>query len=87
MNPHLSTCMGDLSNTYGIYIWWAYMLEENDMMWDSSLERNMFSNIKYISYKSSKIKCPTSLEIEITGSSQVVAICCTHNNSPFSFTI
>ena len=62
-------------------------LEENDMKWDPCLERNMFSIIKDISYISSKKQCPTSLETKITGSSQVVAICCTHNNSPFSLTI
>jgi hypothetical protein len=73
------------------YLWYLYMveisLEENDMKWDPCLERNTFLIIKDISYKSSKIKCPTSLETKITESSQVVAICCTHNNSPFSLTI
>jgi hypothetical protein len=61
--------MGDSSKTYGTYIWWAYLLEENDMKWDPFLERNKFFIIKDISYKSSKVKCPTSLETEITGSS------------------
>ena len=55
MNPHPSTYMGDLSKTYGTYIWWVYILEENDMKWDPLLERNMFSTIKDISYISSKI--------------------------------
>ena len=87
MNHHPSTCMRDPSKTFGTYTWWAYILEENDMKWDPCLERNTFLIIKDISYKSSKIKCPTSLETEITGSSQVVAICCTHNNSPFSLAI
>ena len=62
MNPYPSTCMGDPLKTYGIYIWWEYPLEENDMKWDPCPERNMFSIIKDISYISSKIKCPTSLE-------------------------
>jgi hypothetical protein len=61
--------MGNPSKTFGTYIWWAYLLEENDMKWDPCLERNTFLIIKDISYKSSKIKCPTSLEIEITRSS------------------
>ena len=39
------------------YIWWAYLLEENDIKWDPCLERNTFLIIKDISYKSSKIKC------------------------------
>jgi hypothetical protein len=51
-----------------IYVW-AYLLKENDMKWDPFLERNAFLIIKDISYKSSKIKCPTSLEIEIIGCS------------------
>ena len=58
MNPLASTCMGDPSKTYGTYIWWASLLEENYMKWDLCLERNMFSIIKdisYISYISSKI--------------------------------
>ena len=55
MNPHPSTYMGDLSKTYGTYIWWAYILEENDMKWDPFLKRNIFSIIKDISYISSKI--------------------------------
>ena len=54
--PHPSTCMGDTSKTYGTYIWWAYILEENDMKWDPFLERNMFSINKDISYISSKIQ-------------------------------
>ena len=54
--------MGDLSETFGTYIWWAYLLEEDDMKWDPCLERNTFLIIKDIAYKSSKIKCPTSLE-------------------------
>ena len=58
--------MGDLSKTYGTYIWWEYLLEENDMKWDPYLERNTFLIIQDISYKSSKIKCPTSLETKIT---------------------
>ena len=87
MNPHPSTCMGDPSKTYGTYIWWAYLSEENDMKWDQCLEQNMFLIIKDVSYKSSQIKFPTSLETEITGSSQVVASCCTHNKAPFSLTI
>ena len=58
--------MGDLSKTYGTYIWWAYLLEENDMKWDPCLERNMFLINKDISYKSSKIKCSTSLEMKNT---------------------
>ena len=57
------------------------------MKWDPCLERNRFSITKDISYISSKIQCPTNLEIEITGSSQVVTICCNHNNSPFSLSI
>lgn len=57
------------------------------MKQDPCPERNTFFIIKDISYKSSKIKCPTSLETEITGFSQVIAICYTHNNSPFSLTI
>ena len=73
MDPHPSTCIGNPSKTFGTYIWWAYLLEEKDMKWDPCLERNAFLIIKDISYKSSKIKCPTKLEIEITGSSQVVA--------------
>ena len=36
MNPHPSTYMGDLSKNCGTYIWWAYLLEENDMKWDHS---------------------------------------------------
>ena len=48
--------MGDLSKTYGTYIWWAYLLEENDMKWDPFLERNIFSITKNTSYISSKIK-------------------------------
>ena len=87
MNPHPSTYMGDLPNTFATYIWWAYILEENDMKWDPCLERNTFLIFKEISYKSSKIRCPNSLETEIIGSSQVVAICCTHYKSPFSLTI
>ena len=79
--------MGDSSKTYGTYIWWEYVLEENDMKWDPFLERNMFSIIKDISYISSEILVLLFLETEITGSSQVVAICCTHNNSPFNLTI
>ena len=69
MNPHPSTYMGDRSKTFGTYIWLAYLLEENDMKWDPFLEINMFSIIKDISYKSSKIKCPSSIETKITGSS------------------
>jgi hypothetical protein len=61
--------MGDLLNTFGTYIWWAYRLEENDMKWDPCLEINMLLIIKDIPYESSKIKCPTSLETEITRSS------------------
>ena len=56
INPHPSTCMGDPPKTYGTYIWWAYLLEENDMKWDPCLERNMFSIIKDISNISSKIQ-------------------------------
>ena len=55
MNPHPFTFMGDPSKTDGTYIWWAYILEENDMKWDPCLERNMFSITKNISYISSKI--------------------------------
>ena len=69
MNPHPSTYMGDPSKTSVNYIWWAYLLEENDMKWNPCLERNKFLIIKDISYKSSKIKCPNSLEIDIIGSS------------------
>ena len=47
--------MGDPSKTYVTYIWWAYLLEENDMKWDPFLERNMFSITKNVSYTSSKI--------------------------------
>ena len=54
-DPHPLTCMGDTSNTFGTYIWWTYLLEENDMKWYPCLERNTFSIIKDISYKSSKI--------------------------------
>jgi hypothetical protein len=60
--------MGDPSKTSGTYIRWAYILEENDMKRDPCLKRNKFLIIKDISYKSIKIKCPTSLEREITGS-------------------
>jgi hypothetical protein len=55
MKPHPSTFLGDPSKTYGAYIWWAYLLEENDMKWDPCLKRNKFLIIKDISYKSSKI--------------------------------
>ena len=48
--------MGDPSSTYGTYIWWAYLLEENDMKWDPFLEINMFLIIKDMSYISSKIQ-------------------------------
>ena len=48
--------MGDLSKTYDTYIWWEYLLEENDMKWDPCPERNVFSIIKYISYISSEIQ-------------------------------
>ena len=61
--------MGDPSKTSGTYIRWEYLVEETDMKWYPYLERNKFLIIKYISYKSSKIKCPTSLETKITGSS------------------
>ena len=61
--------MGDPLKTYGTYIWWAYILEENDMKWGPCLEKNMFSIIRDKSNISSKIQCPTSLEIEITRSS------------------
>ena len=61
--------MGDPSETFGIYIWWAYPLEENDMNWDPCLKINTFLIIKDIPYKSSKRKCPPSLETEITRSS------------------
>ena len=60
--------MGDPSKAFGTYIWWAYLLEENDMKWDPFLEINKFWIIKDISYKSSKIKCSTTLETKITGS-------------------
>ena len=56
MNGHPSTCMGDWLKTCGTYIWWAYLLEENDMKWDPCLERNMFSSIQDISYISTKIQ-------------------------------
>jgi hypothetical protein len=46
MNPHPSTYMGDPSKTYGTYIWWAYLLEENDMKWDPCLKRNMSQLLK-----------------------------------------
>jgi hypothetical protein len=55
MNPHPSTSMGDLLETYDTYIWWENILKENDMKWDPCLERNKFLIIKDISYKSSKI--------------------------------
>ena len=47
--------MGDPSKTYGTYIWWAYLLEENDMKWDPCLDRNMFSITKKVLYISGKI--------------------------------
>ena len=47
--------MGDPSKTSGTYIWWGYILEENDMKWDPCPERNIFSIIIDISYMSSKI--------------------------------
>jgi len=55
MNPHPSTCKGDPSKTYGTYVWWAYILEENEMKWGPYLERNQFLIIKDISYESSNI--------------------------------
>jgi len=58
------------------------------MKWDLGLKiRNMFSIIKDISYISSKIQFLLVLETEIIGSSQVVAIFFTHNNSPFNLNI
>ena len=62
MNPHPSTYMGDSSKTCGTYIWWADLLEENDMKWDPCIERNMFSIIKDISYISSNIQVLIVLE-------------------------
>ena len=56
MNPHPSTYMGNPSKTFGTYIWWAYLLEENDMKWDPYPERNKLLIIKDISYKSIRIK-------------------------------
>ena len=87
MNPHSSTYMGKLSNTFGTYIWWAYLLGENDMKWDACPKRNMFSIIKDISYISSKIQVLLVLETKIIGSPQVVAVSYTHNNSPFNLII
>ena len=69
MNPHPSTYIRDPSKTYGNYIWWAYLLEENDMKWDPCLERNIFSILKDISYISTEIQVLLVLEIEITKSS------------------
>ena len=74
MNPHPSTYMGDSSKTCGIYIWWAYILEKNDINWDPFLEIYMFSIIKDISYISSRYKSYYFLETKIIGSSQVVTI-------------
>jgi hypothetical protein len=69
MNPHSSTCIGDPSKTRATYIWWEYILEENDMKWDPFPKRNMFPTIKDISYTSSRYKSYWFLETNITGSS------------------
>ena len=42
--------MSDPSKTYGTYVRWEYLLEENDMKWDPCPKRNTFSIIKDISY-------------------------------------
>ena len=39
MNAHPLTYMGDPSKNFGTYIWWEYILEENDMKWDPFLEK------------------------------------------------
>ena len=58
--------MGDLSKTCGTYIWWEYLLEENDMKWDPCLDINMFSIIKVISYISAKIQVLLIFKTKIT---------------------
>ena len=61
--------MGDSSKTYGTYIWWEYLLKENDMKWDPFLERNKFLIIKDVSYKSTIHKTYYFKQTEIIESS------------------
>lgn len=55
------------------------------MKWDPWSKRNMFTIIKDISYMSSNILVLLFLKTDIIGSSHVVTISCTHNNSPLKF--
>ena len=60
--PHPSTYMGDPSGTYGTYVWWEYLLEENMILSGTHVQKEMRSQSLKIYHINRVDVRPISLE-------------------------